>query len=306
VTVSGAPTRLDRFLLAHPVAAALGRRRLGALLAAHGVRVNGRRARKGTIVRSGDTITLAAWPSRPAPDLDGVVPLAVVYEDAHLVAVDKPPGIPTTIGATAGASVAASLLARFPEMAAIDADRGAGLVHRLDTGTSGLLIAARDASSYARLRHEFTRKTVAKEYLAVVRGRLDRPQVVTEPLARHPRRRSRMIVATPGARAWAAHTDITPLVTDGDLSVVRLVMRTGVTHQLRLHLALLGHPVVGDRRYGDATVEARVGVDWHYLHARALQFDAADLPRGLAAPFPTHWCALFATRRWPIPSATTA
>jgi 23S rRNA-/tRNA-specific pseudouridylate synthase len=77
-------------------------------------------------------------------------------------------------------------------------------------------------------------------------------------------------------------------------------MRTGVTHQLRLHLSLLGHPVLGDRRYGDAAEESRVGVDWHFLHAQALAFDAPDLPRGLATRFPEHWRGLCATRRWSI------
>ena len=301
--MSGAPIRLDRYLLAHPIAAGLGRRRLGALLATGGVRVNGRPARKGTIVRDGDAITLAAWPEPAAPDAGAVTPLAIVHADADLVAVDKPPGMPSTIGKTAGASVAAGLLARFPEMAAIDAARAAGLAHRLDTGTSGLLVAARNPTTYARLRHEFARKAIAKDYLAVVRGRLDRPQVVTEPLARHPRGRSRMMVAPPGMRAWTARTEATPIHADDDLSLVRLRMRTGVTHQLRLHLALLGHPVVGDRRYGDAALEAGVGVEWHYLHAWALTFDAADLPRGLATPFPEHWRALLAERRWPIPTA---
>lgn len=296
--VSGAPIRLDRFLLAHPVAAGLGRRRLGALVAAGGVRVNGRAARKGTIVRAGDTITLDAWPRQPPIATGTPLALAVLYEDAELVAIDKPPGIPTTIGKTSGPTVAAGLLARFPEMTSIDANRSAGLVHRLDTGTSGLLLAARTPAVYTRLRHEFTQKAVTKEYLAVVRGRLDRAETVTQPLARHPRRRDRMVVAVRGARAWAAETEILPIVADADLSLVRLRMRTGVTHQLRLHVSLLGHPVLGDRRYGDATLESSVGADWHFLHARALTFDAGDLPRGLATPFPEHWRELFATRRW--------
>ena len=264
------------------------------------MRVNGRPARKGTIVRGGDAITLPAWPERSAPPAVDVIPLAIVHQDAELVVVDKPPGIPSTIGKTAGPSVAASLLARFPEMAAIDAARGGGLAHRLDTGTSGLLIAARTTTAYARLRREFAAKAITKEYLAVVHGRLARAAVATEPLARHPRRRSRMVVARAGARAWPARTEVTPLIADDDYSLVRLEMRTGVTHQLRFHLARLGHPVLGDRRYGDETRDATVGAGWHYLHARRVAFDATDLPRGLATPFPDHWRPLFAERRWSI------
>ena len=110
-----------------------------------------------------------------------------------------------------------------------------------------------------------------------------------------------MVVAPPGTRAWAACTEVTPLISDDDCSLVRLRMRTGVTHQLRLHLARLGHPVIGDRRYGDAPGEPLDGVAWHYLHARAVVFDATDLPRGLATRFPAHWRALFAARSWAIP-----
>jgi 23S rRNA pseudouridine1911/1915/1917 synthase len=274
---------------------------VGALLAAGVVRVNGRRARKGTMVHAGDAVTVADGPPvDSAASVTSALRLPPVHEDADLVAVDKPPGVPTTIGNTAGPSVAAALLARFPEMGVIDPRRAAGLVHRLDTGTSGLLIAARSPTTYARLRREFAAKAIEKEYVAVVRGRLDRPHIVAEPLARHPRRRNRMIVARPDRPGWTARTDVVPLRADDDLSVVRLIMRTGVTHQLRLHLSLLGHPVMGDRRYGDAALESQVGVEWHYLHARALRFDAPDLPRGLAAPFPEHWRALFATRAWPI------
>jgi 23S rRNA pseudouridine1911/1915/1917 synthase len=304
LTVSGAPIRLDRFLLRHPIASGLGRRRLAALLAAGTVRVNGRAARKGTTVSTGDAITLA-WPCEPTSGITTAIPLAVLYENADLVAVDKPPGVPTTIGPTAGPSIAAGLLARFPEMAVIDAARAAGLVHRLDTGTSGLLIAARNPAAYGRLRQEFRRKRIVKDYLAVVRGRLDHAQVMTQPLARHPRRRSRMIVARRGVRGWTAETEIAPMISDGELSVVRLRMRTGVTHQLRLHLSLLGHPVLGDRRYGDPTRESGLEVAWHYLHARALSFDASDLPRDLGTPFPNHWRALFATRRWSIEATAT-
>jgi 23S rRNA pseudouridine1911/1915/1917 synthase len=248
---------------------------------------------------------LAGWP-QPAPsETSPVLDLTVVYEDTSLIAVDKPPGVPTTIGKTPGPTVAGSLLARFPDMAAIDARRSAGLVHRLDTGTSGLLLAARNPETYGRLRHEFARKAIVKEYLAVVRGRVDRPQVVSQPLARHPRRRDRMVVARTGVRAWAARTEVAPLISDDDLSVVRLVMRTGVTHQLRLHLALLGHPVLGDGRYGDRRLESGVGGDWHYLHARSVIFDDADLPGRIVTPFPHHWRALFSAHRWPIERTRT-
>ncbi len=279
-------------------AATLGRRQLGLLLATESVRVNGRRARKGTIVQAGDQVTVDP-PSSSQTDTSvaATCPLPLVYEDATLVVIDKPPGIPSTIGRSAGPSVAATLLLRYPEMAAIDGRRAAGLVHRLDTGTSGLLLAARDLDSHTRLRDAFVRKAVAKDYLAVVVGRLDRAETVSVALARHPRSPGRMIPARGTTKAWPAHTEITPVESDDGLSVVRLRMRTGVTHQLRLHLALLGHPVVGDTRYGRPHPDVP-SEGWHYLHARGVHFDAPELPRGLATPFPEHWRRLFAARGW--------
>jgi 23S rRNA pseudouridine1911/1915/1917 synthase len=262
--------------------------------------VNGRRARKGTIVRAGDTITVAA-PTRPPAPTTPAPPLVAVHEDDELVAVDKPPGLPTTIARVPGPSLAALLLARFPEMATLDAHGHAGLAHRLDTGTSGLLIAARRADVHARLRDAFARKAVQKDYLAVVVGRVTTSHVVTAPLARHRRSRNRMVVARAAHKAWPARTDVAPIRGDDALTLVRLRMRTGVTHQLRVHLATLGHPILGDRRYGaragDPAIVPPPGA-WHFLHAWRLAFDDPALPRGIATAFPAHWRPLFAARGW--------
>ena len=276
----------------------IGRRAIAALLAAGSVRVNGRPAKKGTLVRAGDEVTIRADPPAlpPAP----ATSLALLHVDADLVAIDKPPGVPTAIGVAEVASVASALLVAFPEMAAIDRTRTAGLVHRLDTGTSGLLIAARNVETYARLRAAFAAKAVEKEYLALVTGRVRGPRTVDAPLARPRRSRKRMVVARDGMRAWPARTEVDPLFGDDDVTLVRLRMRSGVTHQLRLHLASIGHPIIGDARYGDRRVAGRLGstAEWHCLHARAVAFDARDLP-ALRAPFPQHWRPLLAARAWP-------
>ncbi len=292
--------RLDRWLQHQPALAGVGRRRLAELLASGALRVNGARARKGTMVRAGDvlTFTSAASPS-PAPT---ATPLVEIYADDDLIAIDKPPGLPSTVGRTPGASVAAALLDRHPAMAEFGDARHAGLVHRLDTGTSGLLLAARHAAAHARLRATFAEKRVEKAYLAVVVGHVAAATVVTTTLARHPRSRRRM-VATGGEHGWPARTEVTPLASDGTLSVVGLRMRTGVTHQLRVHLASIGHAVLGDASYGARSPVAGVALaDGHYLHARAITFDEPDLPTGLTTAFPAHWAPLFAARGWdPIP-----
>jgi 23S rRNA pseudouridine1911/1915/1917 synthase len=275
------------------------------MIASGAVRVNDRVARKSTSVRAGDAITIRHMaPPEARPDA-GDVPLALLHVSDEIVAVDKPPGLPTTIGAGDGASLAAALVARFPEMAALDA-RHAGLVHRLDTGTSGILLAGRSREAYDRLRAAFTTRRVAKEYLAVVAGRVSSRHVVTHALARHPRSRGRMVVARHTARAWPAETEVTPIGGDAELTLVRLHMRTGVTHQLRVHLATLGHPIVGDRRYGgnlaDPTLHDLALPSWHFLHARALAVADDAFSGPVIAPFPAHWEALFAARRWTRPS----
>lgn len=290
--------RLDRWLLAQPGLGGLGRRPLAEMLAAGRVRVNGTRARKGTIVRPGDVLTFTISSSTPHPP--AMAPLIEVYADPNVVAVDKPPGIPSILGRTPGPSIASALLDRDPAMATFGDARHAGLVHRLDTGTSGLLLAARHADAYARFRAAFAAKRLAKDYLAIVVGKVEEPTVLTTPLTRAPRSRRRMVV-TRGDRGWPARTEITPLASDGMLSVVGLRMRTGVTHQLRVHLASIGCPVLGDARYGSPDARLDVGIplaDWHYLHARAVTFDDADLPQTITTPFPAHWRPLFAARGW--------
>jgi 23S rRNA-/tRNA-specific pseudouridylate synthase len=184
-------------------------------------------------------------------------------------------------------------------MAAIDATRAAGLVHRLDTGTSGLLVAARTADAFRRLRAAFRAKAIAKEYLAVVRGRLTAAGRVTLALER---RRTRMVPARAGG-GWDAASEYWPIAADDDLTLVHLRMRSGVTHQLRVHLAHIGHPVLGDRRYGDAAAPrtaglVEAGTGWHYLHALRLRADDSALLPALATPFPRHWEALVVARGW--------
>jgi 23S rRNA pseudouridine1911/1915/1917 synthase len=285
----------------------VGRREIAIMLAGADLRVNGRRARKGTLLRRGDEVVIRAL-TLPAPPHIPDGTLSILHLDDAMVVVDKAAGVPSTIGRSRMPSVAATLLQRFPEMAALDARRAAGLVHRLDTGTSGVLVAARSGDAYRQLRAAFTRKRVTKEYLAVVRGAIDTAGVLAQPLSRHPRSRGRMVPARGVSRAWPASTAYTPLRSGSDLTLVHLRMHTGVTHQLRVHMALLGHPVVGDTRYGQPSAAADItsgltidaeGRTWHYLHALAIHFQGPAFASTFATPFPTHWRPLFARLGWP-------
>jgi 23S rRNA pseudouridine1911/1915/1917 synthase len=259
-----APSRLDTFV--QRALAGLSRRVVRRLIAEGVVRVNDEPAPKGRLLRPGDRVTLPGLAPglRPEPGLD----LAVVHEDPVLVAIDKPGGMrghaldPRETG-----TAAAFLVARYPELTGVGDPLAPGLVHRLDTGTSGLLLAVRTPAAYLAVRTAMRERAVEKRYLAVVLGTPHETRV-TVALAHDPRDRRRMIPAPPGARAWPAETTMEVVTTRGGRTLLAATMRTGVTHQIRAHLALLGHPVLGDAIYGTPAGELPPGR--HALHAAAI------------------------------------
>jgi 23S rRNA pseudouridine1911/1915/1917 synthase len=274
---AGLPARVDACVRA--LLPGASRRLVRTLLAEGAVRVNGRPVPKGARIEAGDLVELPVLePLAPEPD----VPLRVLYEDGDVVAIDKPGGVPGhALDARQRGTMAGALLARYPELATVGDPSSAGLVHRLDTGTSGVLLAARSATVHTEVREAFRRHEVRKRYVAVVVG-APRAGVVELPLAHDPHDRRKMRVATSGDRAWPARTDVRAVVVHGGYAVIDVEIRTGVTHQIRAHLAHLGHPVLGDTLYGGPGGVLTPGR--HALHAHAL-----DLPaRGLAveAPLP--------------------
>jgi 23S rRNA pseudouridine1911/1915/1917 synthase len=263
----------------------LSRRLVRTLVAEGAIRVNGRPAAKGASVREGDVLEL--------PELEGIVPdprmpLHVLYEDEAMIAVDKPGGVhghaldPRQRGTVAGA-----LVARYPELTNVGDPLSAGLVHRLDTGTSGVLVAARSAASHAALRARFRAHDVVKRYVAIVDGVPAAGTVVDVALAHDSADRRRMRAARAGDRAWPARTVVDAVEPHGDRARVEIEIRTGVTHQVRAHLALLGHPILGDVLYGGPP--AAIAPGRHALHAAAL--DLPGSPR-LRAPLPADLEAL--------------
>jgi len=264
-----APQRLDHFLcrrLPH-----LSRRHLQSLIGAGDVRVNGRRAtKKGIHLRIGDTVTLARqWVAvrsvQPQPELA----LPVLYEDADLAAIDKPAGLASVAQRVTDRDTVANLVAAlYPETAALAGGATeSGIVHRLDTATSGVLLVARTAAAHTEMRRQFAEHLVEKEYRAVVGGRVESAGTIAHPLVGKSGDPSRMVIAdtdTPGARA--AETRIRPLRSDAQSTLLEVHITTGARHQIRAHLAAVGHPIVGDSRYG-GTPAARL-----MLHACEVRF----------------------------------
>ncbi len=282
--IAAAPTRLDAWLRAH--VPDLSRRLVRALVAEGAVRVNGRRARKGTHVVAGDVVELPDVPALP-PEPD--VPLDVLYEDEAIVAVDKPGGVRGhALDPRQRGTIAAALLARRPELAEVGDRLAPGLVHRLDTGTSGVLIAARTPDVHRALRAAFRRHAVAKRYVAVVVGAPRAGTIIDEPLAHDPRDRRRMHLAHGDERAWPARTAVVAVDPHGTRALVEIEIRTGVTHQIRAHLAHLGHPVIGDALYGGPP--GALAPHRHALHAWRVALPAPTPV--IEAPIPAELLAL--------------
>ncbi len=238
-------------------------------IAAGGVRVDGTPRPKSFRLRGGERVEVDLAPARIVP-AEGP-PVEIRYRDQHLLVVCKPPGLPThpTESRRTGTLVNRLLGMGVPLSTGSDALRP-GIVHRLDAGTSGLLVVACDDKTHAALSAMFRRHEADRRYLALVRGSvLDQRFVVEAPLGR---RGARIRVQAIGGRDAA--TEFTVRERLAGSTLLEAAPRTGRTHQIRVHLAALGHPVLGDRRYGGGGDDAtRLGLVRPFLHAWRLAFD---------------------------------
>jgi len=190
----------------------------------------------------------------------------IAYEDQYLLVVDKAPGVVVHPARGHGEGTLAQLLAA--SAAGGDPER-AGIVHRLDRDTSGLLVVSRSEQAHRRLQAALRRRLIEREYLALVRGQPPaRSGTIEAPIGRDPRVRTRMTVG--GAQSREARTHFTLERALADTSLLRLRLDTGRTHQIRVHLRAIGHPVCGDPEYGTAGV---LGLTRQFLHAARLAFE---------------------------------
>jgi 23S rRNA pseudouridine1911/1915/1917 synthase len=239
------------------------------------VEVDGRPRPKSYRLRGGERL---AWAPPPAPpDGDPVAedrPLTVRHEDDHLLVVAKPPGLVVHPGPghPTGTLVNALLGRPGASLSAGGGDAGRpGIVHRLDKDTSGLLLVAKDDATHQALARDLAAHRVERRYLALVQGRLPAETgTVDAPVGRHPRDRKRMAVV-PGGRPAVTHWRV--LETFPAVQLTEATLETGRTHQVRVHLASLRHPLAGDRTYGaDPTLATRLGLTRPFLHAWRLAF----------------------------------
>jgi 23S rRNA pseudouridine1911/1915/1917 synthase len=256
--------RLDHFL-----AGPLGSRsRAQRLIDAGAVSVDGRARPKRHIVHAGERIRVSPDPERvPAPPPGPPAPFAIAYEDEYLLVVDKPAGVVVhpARGHREG-TLSQSLAARA---AGGEDPSRAGIVHRLDRDTSGLLVVARSETAHRRLKAALAARRVEREYLTLVEGRPpSRTGTIDAPIGRDRRVRTRVSIDTDDPREARSHFTLEQALPRASLLRVRL--ETGRTHQIRVHLLAIGHPVCGDPEYG---TPGRYGLTRQFLHAARLAFD---------------------------------
>lgn len=239
------------------------------------VLLDGRAPAKSERVSAGDWIevTLPPPPTAVVTVPEPVEGLRVVHDDADIIVVDKPVGVAAHPSpGWSGPTVTGGLAAAGYRIATSGAAERQGVVHRLDVGTTGLMVVAKSERAYSVLKDAFRQREVDKRYLALVQGHPDPSRgTIDAPIARHPTHDYRWAVVS-GGRPSVTHYETVEAFRGASLLEIRL--ETGRTHQIRVHMAALRHPCVGDLTYGaDPTLAARLGLDRQWLHAATLAFD---------------------------------
>ena len=282
---SDAGKRLDAFL--HERMPEFSRSRLQSWIKDDKVLIAGRQVRPSYLLRGGETVAVEA---ADLPALRAVaedLPLKILYEDEDVVVVDKSAGMVVHAGAghTTGTLVNA-LLHRFETLSSGSGDLRPGIVHRLDKDTSGVLVVARNDKAQQALGLQFRNREVEKIYLALVHGRMKTPVGrITTPISRDPVRRTRMTTKLASGRS--ALTDYRVLEELGTLNFLEVRIGTGRTHQIRVHLSSIRHPIVGDRLYGaPAHMPELPTLDRFFLHAHRLRFQSPSSGKSVTVESP--------------------
>ncbi len=277
--------RLDRWL--HERLPAYSRSRIQQWIRAGAVRVEGGVAKPSLALRGGETVDVEPVEPPPLRATPEAIPLEILYEDADLVAVNKPAGMVAHAGAGCRqGTLVNALLHRFGALSAMGGELRPGIVHRLDRYTSGVILAARHDVAHRRLAEQFAGRQVEKVYLALVHGAIrEEAGTIERPIARDPVRRERM--SSRLGRGRPALTEYRVLRRFKDYTYLEVRIRTGRTHQIRVHLAGSGHPVAGDRLYG-APAKGGAPATRFFLHARRIRFrhPMTGEPLTIEAPLP--------------------
>ena len=300
--------RLDHFLATE--LAPVSRSRVQLLLEQGDVQVNGAGAKPSLKLRGGEQIAVSGDPHpTPLKAIAEDIPLDVVYDDADMAIVNKPAGMMVHAGAGAAddersrGTLVNALLHRFQALSSTGGDLRPGIVHRLDKDTSGLIVVAKNDAAHAALAKLFSGRQIGKTYIALVHGTVEKEKgTINSPIGRDPIRRTRMTTrATENVRSAVSHYEVVRRLTTrfGKFTLVRVRIETGRTHQIRVHMASIGHPVVGDALYGAAgqlteqnvsrkQTAQKLRLGRNFLHAAQLVFTHPKTrkPLELDAPLP--------------------
>lgn len=294
VAAEDAGSRLDAYLAAHIVG--WSRARLQRLIEDGDALVSGRTSKSSYKLRAGDLVEVELVPPPSARFTPENIPLEIVYEDTEVVVVNKPAGLVVHPAAGISSGTLANALAyHFQQLSERSGAARPGIVHRLDRDTSGLMVVAKTESAHENLQDQFRARTVFKSYVALVHGRVKEEKgEIREPLARDPRNRTRMAVVRGGRPALSIYRVRQRF---DRFTLLDVEIKTGRTHQIRVHLAWLKHPVVGDETYGggrdntisDTRLRAKLkALNRQFLHAARLGFHHPRTNEWLsfAAPLP--------------------
>ena len=247
--------------------ARLSRARVQSLIQSGHIRLNAKEVRVRERVRRGDWITVDEPEIRPVEIVPQSIAVPILYEDLYLIVINKPAGLSVHPGAgNPDGTLVNALLYHCTSLSGIAGELRPGVVHRLDKETSGCLVVAKDDLTHQALSRQFANRQVEKYYLALCHGKFpEKKREVTAPIGRHPVHRKKMAVVE---RGRSAHTVLEVLQEVHDYSLVLCRLFSGRTHQIRVHLQHLGHPVVGDKLYGRHSTK----FERHMLHAWRLGF----------------------------------
>lgn len=271
IAVAGAGKRLDHILAEQ--LPQYSRARLQGWAKEGRVLVNGLVAKPSLTVKGGEVVTVEPADLPPLKAAAEDLPLAILYADEDVLAIDKPAGMVVHAGAGVHqGTLVNALLHHFGTLSQVGGEERPGIVHRLDRYTSGVLLVARNDQAHRALAAQFAGREVSKIYLTMVQGRLKQRQgKIDKPIARDPVHRTRMTAQLPQGRV--AHTSYEVLQEYPLCSFLRVRIGTGRTHQIRVHLASIGHPVVGDTLYGAAErLSGLPELHRYFLHAHEITF----------------------------------
>ena len=265
LTLEGEEARLDSYLAR--VEPSLSRSRIKSLIEDGHVLVDGAPCKPSRRLHPGERLILTVPPPQPIELQPESIPLQVAYQDEHLLVVDKPAGLSVHPGPGHPAhTMVNALLALAPDLPGIGGYLRPGIVHRLDKDTSGLMVVAKTETAHIHLSRQLKDRAMSKSYLALAQGRTTLSEdTIDAPLGRHPIHRKRMAVVPNGRTAQTTYRVLRHFQ---DATYLDVTIHTGRTHQIRVHLAHIGHPLIGDALYGRKHPQ----LPRHFLHAHKLGF----------------------------------